>query len=232
MMQSIQKNWPAVYDKVHILTDSAGQFHEDYNFIILSEDRSWSDNIIYLCESLKEQYDYIFLTMEDGILIEPIDQQEVEKYVSQFMKINGTFFTLLNDPYPTGERVGDLRKISLDSAYRPTATAAFWSIPKLLQLLVSGESAWDFEKIGASRSRLDDNYYALTENKFPMFHLIIKGRLFRNAKRDLAKFGLVYEGTRDQLGWFESVKMNAYTLVHRTIFKLTPYKLQKYLVRK
>ena len=232
MMQSIQKNWPDVYDKVYILTDSAGGFCDDYNFIFLSEDRSWSDNIIYLCNSLKEKYEYVFLTMEDGILVEPIDHGQVEKYVSQFMEIGGTFFTLLNDPYPTGERVGDLRKISLDSAYRPTATAAFWSITKLLQLLVSGESAWQFEKIGADRSRSDDNYYALTENKFPVYHLKIKGRTVRNAKRDLAKFGLTYEGTRGQMGLFESIRMRAYTLLHRTIFKLTPYKFQKYLVRK
>lgn len=232
MMQSIKKNWPDIYDKVHILTEGAGDYFDQYNFILLPEDRSWSDNLIYVCEYLKKDYEYIFLTMEDGILIEPIDHKEVERYVSKFIEVKGTFFTLLNDPYPTGVQIGDLRKISLDSAYRPTTTAAFWSITKLLELLVSGESAWEFEKIGSNRTRQDDNYYALTDNKFPMFHLVVKGRIFRNAKKDLEKFGLIYEGTRKEMSLLESFKMNLYIMVHRIIFKLTPYKLQKYLVRK
>jgi len=232
MMQSIKKYWPAIYDRTYILTESAGDFHDDYKFIVLPEDRAWSDNLIYLCEHLKDKYDYVFLAMEDGPLISPIDNKQVNEYFSTFMEMNGSFLTLLNDPYPSGETVNGLTKISLDSAYRPTTTCALWRLSKLQDLLVSGESAWDFEKVGANRSRNDDNYYSFKKTQIKVFHLVIKGKLFRNVRRGLAQFDLIYDGDREELGRFESLKMNAYTLVHRTIFKLTPYKLQKYLVRK
>ena len=232
MMKSIEKYWPEIYKKVHIMTDTVGDFHGDYNFIVLPEDLSWSDNLIYLCEYLKGKYDYVFLAMEDSPLIETVDNSKINQYFSKFMELNGTFLTLLNDPYPSGESIGSLAKISLDSGYRPTTTFALWRLSKLQKLLVSGESAWDFEKIGANRTRNDDNYYAFKEAQIKMFHLVIKGRLFRNARSDLSKFGLIYDGNRDELGMLESLKMRTYAFLHKTIFKLTPYKLQKYLIRK
>ncbi len=232
MMKSIRKYWPAIYEQTFILTESTGDFRDDYKFIVLPEDRAWSDNLIYLCEHLKDKYDYVFLAMEDGPLIEAVDNEKISQYFSTFMEINGSFLTLLNDPYPSGESVNGLTKISLDSAYRSTTTCALWRLSKLQDLLVSGESAWDFEKIGANRSRDDDNYYSFKEAQIKVFHLVIKGKLFRNVRRDLAPFGLNYEGHREELTRYESFKMRSYTLFHRTIFKLTPYKLQKYLVRK
>ena len=231
MMSSIKKYWPSIYKQTYLLTDSAGDLHGDYNFIVLDKDVSWSDNLIYLCENLDSEYDHVFLMMEDTPLIGKVDDIKINGYFKNFMEIKGTFLTLLNEPYPSDLQKNGLQKISIDSPYRPTATFSLWNLPKLRNLLISGESAWEFEKAGARRSEGDDGYFSFTNHQIKWMHLVVKGKLFPNVRENLIQHGLRYEGPRDNLPRYDHLRMLIYSKLRSLVFKATPLKLRKHWVK-
>ena len=82
MVHSIERNWPEVVKDLFILTDNPAP--SPVRLIVVDSDISWSDNLIFLTDQLGSVYSHVFLMMEDGPFLEPVDHRRISKIFDEF----------------------------------------------------------------------------------------------------------------------------------------------------
>lgn len=78
-------------------------------------------------------------------------------------------------------------RVSAGTIYRTSTVMSLWRKSVLSDLLVSGESAWDFEINGTIRSDRFDGFYATKTDSFNVLNGIIKGKWRNCAYRKICK---------------------------------------------
>jgi hypothetical protein len=76
-----------------------------------------------------------------------------------------------------------------------------------MQLLRSGESAWDFEIKGTVRSDSYDGFYSTNETQISVVNTVIKGKWQRSALRMLEEMGINITSDRKVMTVKESLKL-------------------------
>tara|TARA_B110000003_G_C16652420_1_gene534778 strand:+ start:3116 stop:3916 length:801 start_codon:yes stop_codon:yes gene_type:complete len=198
----------------------------------IGEDKSWSKNLMTALDLL-DDYEYVFLFMDDGFLINNVDNNLVLKIFDSFKMADGKFLSYLNEPKPTSKYNRYFGEISKDSPYRVTATSAIWNIEFLRSFLLEEEDAWMFEKKGARRAeKFDSGFFSVHEDHFKYIHGIIKGLWLPESYRALNNLGFdLSETSRGIFSKNKILQMKLYTIIRNTIFFLTPFKFRKFLIR-
>ena len=179
-MEIFNKFWPDCSFDKYILTN-----HQNYNrngFVNLSigDDVDWSSNLKKGLSFLNTLgYDHVFTMVEDYYFINKIDNQFINNLFNSFVSINASFLRLYNVINPRISFMVNpfFGKVQNYIPYRQTIAFTFWRLDVLNDLLLEGESAWEFEKIGVRRGFLDENFYALKNNIFEASNLVVKGKI-------------------------------------------------------
>lgn len=73
----------------------------------------------------------------------------------------------------------DFAVINPGAQYRVSAQAAFWRVETLRQILLAGESLWDFEINGTDRCNKFDGFVSVWKPALPYFHHVVeRGKWF------------------------------------------------------
>jgi hypothetical protein len=198
--------------------------------IIVGEDKSWSNNLINALKKL-DKYEYVLLLMEDGFFKEKVDDVTLNGIIKKFTLNKGNFLTLINEPEPNKPYDRDYGEISIGAPYRSTATFAVWKINTLLSLLDGKENAWEFEKKGAIRSDKFDQFYSVYHDQFKVIHGVIKGQWLSSAIEELKALGIKVKTDRGIYSNKYQVFLSIYKVVRKVIFKITPFKFRRKLVK-
>ena len=199
--------------------------------IIVGEDKTWSKNLINALKKLDE-YEYVLLFMEDTFLKEKVDTTVLNSIIEEFTSNKGNYLTLINEPKPNIPHNKGYGEISIGAPYRPTATFAVWKISTLLSLLDANENAWEFEKKGAIRSDKFDKFYSVHHDQFTYIHGVIKGQWLSPAIEDLKVLGIKVSDDRGIYSNKYQVFLFIYKVVRGVIFKITPFKYRRKLIKK
>lgn len=161
--------------------------------VLIGGDIDYSSNLIRMIDQIPQEW--LILWVEDRVLTKTVDTHRIAEFVSfshqrkaGYVKLIATHpFSLLGEE---GPGVGEIPK---GAKYRIGITVGLWRKRVLRELLLPGESAWQLERLGSRRSdALIDTFYALhyggkSMPPLPDKHLVIKGRIVRDAIRFLKR---------------------------------------------
>jgi hypothetical protein len=209
-------------------------FKSNYNVDVIKvgPDKSWSDNVIIALNQMQE-FDYVFLLLEDMLLNRKVCNDRIHHLFSNFLELNGNYLSLLNEPKPTSffnENFGILEPLSL---YRSTATATLWKKDILQSLLVSGESAWSFEKNGSKRSDIYPNFFSVYQDEIIWINGVIKNKWTYAAVKELKKRNIIIDySKRSKINLFTTIWQTFYGVIRSIILKIIPNKFHRKLFKK
>jgi hypothetical protein len=98
---------------------------------------------------------YVMYFQEDYWIQEPVDTARMQSYVELMEKKNLNYIRLLSFPQPDYDYPEDPRLglIARNGPYRTSVQISFWRREVFRDLIVPGESVWQFEINGTQRSR-------------------------------------------------------------------------------
>ncbi|MBI4117371.1 MAG: hypothetical protein HY451_01680 [Parcubacteria group bacterium] len=157
--------WPDCPFPIHLVTNYLKYPDEIVETINIGEDKKWASN---LKKALTEvNTPYILYLQEDYFLQKPIGTEYLLALLGYMEKNHVAYLRIFPHPGPDFDFQNefDLGEISDSAPYRTSIQAAFWDKKVLMNLLVDGETGWDFEFKGAMRSR-DYKFLSLKKAAF------------------------------------------------------------------
>jgi hypothetical protein len=149
----LTKYWPDCPYSIRLVTEEMAFPHPRIQALPVGRDVIWSNRMLRALSSIETPFIVYF--QEDYWLNEPVRTDRVLEYVD-LMKTRGLdYLRLLANPVPDLDFPGDARLgVLADAAeYRTSSQIALWRRQVLVDLLVPGESVWQFERAGTDRSR-------------------------------------------------------------------------------
>jgi hypothetical protein len=186
--------WPDCPFNVYLLSNKISADIPRVATLLTGEDVSWSDNLRKGIERLEEEY--ILLFIEDLFLHDFVCTDEVLQVVNRAIENKANYLRMnpLQRPdKPYDELIGIVSKGTI---YRSSVVMSIWRKTVLLNLLKSGETAWDFEIYGSIRSDDYDGFYSTWENQFPTINGVIKGEWRRDAVKKCRSLGVEIDLTK------------------------------------
>jgi hypothetical protein len=214
------------YDKY--LASNTIEFNSlGFRSILMGADETWSHGVKIALSKLKDNYDYVFTTLEDSPLIEKVDNIYVVKAFESFTADDGnflrTFMVVIPKIKPINQYYGE---VDNNTPYRQTCAYAVWKIKTLYEILDENESAWDFERIGVKRGFYYNKFYCMYNNQFKLINLVIKGKLLRASYKKLKELIPEVNLNRQQFTIRENVNDKIHTYFVLMALKFIPQKIQ------
>jgi len=216
LIHGLTKYWPDCPYPIHLVSNFKDCDAGDVSTLKVGDLASWSERLLAALSRVHTPY--ILFLQEDYWLTSPVDTERVEEYVRVMERDDLSYIRLLAVPPPGLDSPSDPRLgiIARDSGYRTSTQIALWRREVLSELLVPGESVWQFELEGTPRSRRygdtflsvkahdDDPYY------WGMYYLctaVNAGRWSRAAKRYAETEGVAMDfGQRRSETWWDDFK--------------------------
>jgi hypothetical protein len=147
------KMWPDCPFPVFLGTNSLSYADSRITMIHIGEDRSWCDNLQVMLARIETPY--VLVMLDDYFILETVDNQRIVETLGAVKKLNGAY-AILNATMPPPDRLIEeypwLGEMDPGFPYRCSLNPAFWRRDVLSELLMTGESCWDFEHFGSIRS--------------------------------------------------------------------------------
>jgi hypothetical protein len=190
------KYWPDCPYPVYLGSNVSEYPDSKVRPILVGADIDYSSNLITMLGQIRERW--VILWIEDRVLSEPVNTTRLVNLIRLAQTQQAGFLKLIGD-HPLAflkDSNKEFGEIPIEARYRVCMTIGLWDKQVLLRLLRPGETAWDLERQGSRRSvALGEKFFTLNakrRNNPPISykHLIIKGRLFRDARPFLEKENL------------------------------------------
>jgi len=230
-IEQFEKSWPdCPYDK-YISTNFISAGSNTFQDIKIGKDYSWSDGVIKTLNKIKNQYEYVLITLEDLILIEKVDNEKFQAIVKEFMNLDGNYLKFIRKPRPTNKFNNYFGEIKPGSLYRPTCVYAIWKIETLLELLNKNENAWEFERFGAVRSDKYDGFYVVYKDFFKFSNTVVKGKWVPKEKKKFEKLNYKFDKKRKTLTKTLAMKLTIRILLFNLFTRFFPWRYRRRILR-
>jgi len=162
--------------------------------ILVGDDISWSDNLRRAVAQLSEPY--VFLFLDDLFLHRRFNWKHVLKVFQWIAESQPNYVRMSASPLPDKPHNDLVGIASKGTIYRTSTVLSVWKRAVLIDLLKSGETAWDFEIFGSIRSDRYENFYSTWKECFPVINGVIKGKWQTTAVRNLQAIDIEVDLTR------------------------------------
>jgi len=220
--------WDNCPYNVYLLTNYIEFGHSKVTSVPIGEDVDWSSNLRKGLSIISEER---ILFIFDDFLLLKIDTSAAQKHISQFVKNDWPYLTL----YPNNHRVKNITpnisRISEDGVYRCTLVYGLIKKNFLKNLLVDGESAWEFEINGGKRTNRT-TLLSVDKKIFTHHHLLRKGVWMRPGYLRLKKMNYLLDTSRKVETFFEYLARETKEFIFRLYHRNMPRKLIEKLERR
>ena len=163
-------NWP-----IYLGSNTIKCGESDVVTLLSGNDSDWSTSFKKILQQIPE--DKIFVILEDLFLASKVDAKQFTKLIDFMFEKNANYIRYWANPSPPdlptdSPLIGESAK---GAPYRATV-CGFWDKNYLLELLLEGESPWNFEIMGSYRTSYSDGFYATNSSLCDYKNLIEKGR--------------------------------------------------------
>lgn len=187
----IRKYWPDCPYPVYLMTNHKDFVYPGISVLKVGEDTGWSGRMLKALDRIETPYVLYF--QEDYWIMAPVDTARVQEYAALMERCGLDYIRFVSNPEPDFDFPEDPRLglIGPTAPYRTSAQVSLWRKQVLTDLIVPGETVWQFEVGGSARSRRygptflstkkkgqDDFYYGIRY----LCTAVNAGRWFRAAK--------------------------------------------------
>ena len=166
--------WPDCPYPVYLLNNFSSCGDERVIDLLVGTDENWSDSLKK--GLLKVPNSRLFFHYDDAF-VSAINVDEVQSIFDMAVGNDLDSVALRRRKFDTGERFNDkIYKLNGRAKYRTSLHHNLIKKNVVLDLLESGESAWEFEKAGSVRSSRYSFYSVYQEGLVIEYHGIIKGK--------------------------------------------------------
>ena len=225
---SYNRYWKDLPFDSYLITNNLKSPNPRFKSLKVGKDETWSSNTLSALNQLP-QYDYVIMTLEDLILTSDVNNKQLVKTINYFLKENGTYLSLINEPKGNIKHNSFYNKIGKFQIYRPTTTFAIWHRESLLNLLKLDESAWEFEKIGVDRTREDEKFFSVKKNHFHYVNSVVKGKWTIKSLIILRAKKIPITHSREIQNVKDTLWDIIYVETRRLVFRILPIKWLKHL---
>lgn len=221
----IYQAWPDCNYSIYLLNNFKSSNDPRVNDLLVGEDISWSDSLIKGLKKIPERR--VLFIYDDTFLIE-VPSKKILEIIDIAVMNNLDAVSLRRKRFDKGIVYDHkLYKIDPEAKYRTSLFLNLIKVDFLIKLLKTGESAWQFEKNGNSRSSYFDFYSAREKDLIKYHHGIVKGKWFPDTYQYLINKGYsLEENTFPLLVYQKMISLKIYTffwyigqyLLHRLTF--------------
>lgn len=216
-METMKRFWPDFpFDTVVCTETKQGTM---FSKTINSPAKTWSGRLLDACGQITS--DYVFFTLEDFWLCEPVDTARFEYCLQALQNDPQIGAIYLDEPalasFPLYQ--DQLFEILPKMPYRISAGPGLWNRQFLLSVLREEESAWDFERIGSYREcGYQKKVMTVSPRVFGRITpagAVQKGKWERSLKKRMKKINLsVDESTRSRQTGYDHIKTQAKGIIY------------------
>jgi hypothetical protein len=172
-----QKYWPDYEGNIFLVNNKLKYKHSGLGIINsdLSDERSWSDNLIEILKKVDTKY--VLMMIDDAPLAGQVDTSRFNALLEYCDANNVEYLNLKASPRSKKLDLEGIGLLSEETDYRCSIVPNLWDKDVLTTLLMSGESAWQFEIFGSERARHYKNFRSIDKPFFRLDHLVLKGKL-------------------------------------------------------
>jgi hypothetical protein len=173
------RRWPSCPYPVFLGSNTIQHHGHDFISTVLSgPDRDWSSSARNIISQIPQPY--LVVLLEDLLITADVNSAEVAQAIDA-MHRHGTRHIQLASRLPA-DSIDDQGYGVIDrgAPYRVNV-CGLWRKDAFLDLLVEGESPWDFEIMGSYRSRYVDGFLRARRSPIQLLNLVEKGRFLPGA---------------------------------------------------
>lgn len=192
------KYWPDCPFPINLGANNTSYPDPRVRSILIGADVDYSSNLLAMLNQIEQ--DWIILWIEDRVISAPVNTSRITNLINQAIIGEVAYLKLISShPFAFINHSDETGEIPAGSKYRLCMTVALWNKNYLRQLIAPGETAWDLERFGSCRSaNINAKFLSLSysfKRNPPIFdtHLLIKGRIIRNAIKFLSNEQLLLE---------------------------------------
>lgn len=147
-----RKYWPDCPYPIYLGSNRLSFPDAEVNPVLTQEDPNWSWSARCMIEQVPAGH--LLVLLEDFFLFRPVDTGRIEQSLQAVRELGAGYLRLKPFPRPDRKVPGYplIGEIERGAPYRCSLQAAIWRKDTLLSLLKDGETAWDLEEKGATRS--------------------------------------------------------------------------------
>ncbi|RKZ49277.1 MAG: hypothetical protein DRR00_17840 [Candidatus Parabeggiatoa sp. nov. 3] len=170
--QLFWQNWKNCPYPVYLGSNTV-RFQDDRIITVLSgEDKDWSRSFKSILQQIP--HPYLLVWLEDFFITSPVNSQNIARYVQFMQEHKARHIQPKCQPVPDDWICEDIGIYGKGRPYRANVVG-FWERNYLLDLLLEGESPWNFEILGSYRTAYDDGFYCLHPAPFSWINVVEKG---------------------------------------------------------
>ena len=221
------KHWPTCPFPTYLLANQKRMEHTKYITLLSGEDKDWSTSFKKQLQQVNESY--VLLFFDDALISKDVASESVAKIQNIISAYKPDYFRFRPYPKPKIWLEENVGRFAIDEPYR-TALYAAWKKDVLLDLLVEGESAWQFEMQSVPRSEKYKEFLGTDYAFFSPVHGVEKGLWLRPAVRFLRQNNIPIDlGYRRQMDRFEALQSQI-KWIRGKLYIITPEFVQKKLI--
>ncbi len=221
------KFWPDCEHRVYLLSNQKLYQDQRITTICTGEDKDWSSNLQFALDIIDA--DNILLMIEDAPLDQKVENIKFVAIYERFCLDGMNYLNLKAEPLPRKGPDPLIGVVPPGALYRAALVPSIWKKDVLNQLIVAGESAWQFEIRGSERSDRFDGFYSLHYKFFNWIHCVIQGKLDLRAVGKLTKSGELSMVQFEHMSNTEYMKVR-FQEFRSSIYRLTiPYQFRRVL---
>lgn len=210
--------WPECPHPVYLLNNHIPSKDKRIKDLLVGEDNNWSDTLRK--GLIKLNHKRVFFIFDDSF-ITSINVKEVKLIFDIAVYYDLESVSLRKRSYDDGKPFnGKLYKLKSTTKYRNSLFLNLCKIDLILDLLKSGENAWQFEKEGNDRSKKYE-FYSIYYNIVTYYHGIVKGKWLPETYIYLKNKGYnINENPFSILNKFQVIKLQIYTYIFDIVQKV------------
>jgi len=217
--------WPDCPFPIMLVSNSKRFLRSGIKQLLVGPDKSWSDTLLTALSNISTEY--VLLMLEDIFLTSAVDTEVVINNILWLDSRKGNYLRLNPTPKPVRKIDEEHGEAPPSSVYRTSTVFCIWRKSVLEQLLVPGESAWDFEIFGSVRSDIIPGFYACIRPTFQYINGVVKGKWSSWAVTLLKQRGVNLDlHARPIMGWCETVGLRL-AIMRGLIYELIPWKWRR-----
>lgn len=220
--ETLFRRWPDCPFPIYLVSNHATMPDPRIRTLNVGEDRGWSTNLKAALASVP--HERVFLIIDDLFPSARIDTAEL---VSVLEEAGDFDYLRLNPrPGPRDALPGRVGLVPPGDIYRTATVFSVWRREVLGDLLVEGETAWEFEIKGSERSDRHLRWFATRSWMMPYVNLVVKRKIDPAALRALEREGIVVRSPRERLGRLAALRLRLNDL-RSWLFTFVPWRIQR-----